>query len=71
MIIETKFHIEGQIEDGTWHMIDRPVAYQADPRAHRAEVIRVLREHGITRYKKVRVAKYVTTIEIIGEDIPV
>lgn len=71
MITETKYHVEGLNPEGEWHMLDRPVEYDADPRAHRDNVVRMLRKMGITRYTRVRLAKYVTTIEIVGEDITV
>jgi len=71
MIFKTEFRIEGLTPEGDWHMIDRPLGTEGDHRAHRDHVVRTLREMGIERYSRVRLAKYVTTIEIMGEDISV
>lgn len=71
MIIKTEWHIEGKNPDGEWHMIDKPLGLEGDHRAHRDHVARMLRDMGIERYSHVRLAKYVTTIEIVGEDIKV
>jgi hypothetical protein len=69
--IEVKWQIEGKSPDGEWHLIDRPLGKEGDHAAHRDHVARMLRDMSISRYSHVRLAKYVTTIEIIGEDIKV
>lgn len=74
MILKTEWHIEGKAPDGTWHILDRPLGpgfQDLDRLAHRDHVARMLRDMGIERYSHVRLAKYVTTIEIVGEDIKV
>jgi len=71
MIFKTEFRIEGLSPDGDWHMIDRPLVTEGDHRAHRDHVVQTLRDMHITRYSRVRLAKYFTTIEIMGEDISV
>jgi hypothetical protein len=69
-VLHTEWRIEGQAEDGTWHTLAIP-GREGDHLAHRNVVIELLRAMGVTGYRRVRLAKYVTTIEIIGEDIKV
>lgn len=71
MIFSTEWRIEGQDPEGNWHMLDKPLKAEGDHLAHRDHVVRMLREHGIKRYSRVRLAKYVTSVEVIGEDISV
>lgn len=67
---KTEWRVEG-LAGGKWHQVDRPADYLPDPRAHRDEVVNMLRENKITRYRKVRLVKYVTTIEVVGGEISV
>lgn len=71
MIVRTEWKIEGLNPEGDWVMLDRPLMAEDDHLERRDLVVRTLRERGVTRYSKVRLAKYVTTAEIAGEDIPV
>ena len=70
-VIKTEFRVEGEDAQGNWHTIGLSPLEDDDPVAERDRVARMLRQHGIRRYGKVRLAKYVTTIDIIGEDITV
>jgi hypothetical protein len=72
-VFKTEWRIEGQDAEGNWHSLDLapPLGVEGDHLAHRDHVVKLLREHGIKRYSHVRLAKYVTTIEIVGEDIRV
>lgn len=65
------FVIEGLNPEGEWHVLSDRLGREGDHLVHRDAVVRELREHGITRYSKVRLKKVVTTIEVIGEDIRV
>lgn len=66
-----EFRIEGLNPAGEWVMLDRPLPVEGDHQAHRAEVIASLRRHGITQYSSVRLMKYVTTAEQVGQEITV
>lgn len=70
-VITTEWRIEGLNPDGDWHTLDRPLKAEGDHLRHRDELVRMLRERGIKRYSRVRLAKYVTSVEVIGEDISV
>lgn len=71
MNTKIEFRVEGLDPDGEWHMLDRPLGIEGDHRAHCDRVVQVIRELNIARYSKVRLVKYVTTVEVIGEDITV
>ncbi len=68
--IKIEWHIEGLSPEGAWCLLGK-LGTEGDHLAHRDSVVRMLREKGIDRYRSVRLAKYVTTIEIIGQDIAV
>ena len=73
-VFSIAYQVEGLTPDGKWVAIDRTLGIEQAPgdhQAHRDHVIKVLRENGVSRYTNVRLAKYVTTAEIIGESIPV
>lgn len=69
-VIKTEWLVEGQTMEGTWHTVGRG-SHEGDNGAYRDSVVNLFRQTGVKRYKKIRLAKYVTTIEIIGEDITV
>lgn len=71
MIFTTEWRIEGQDPEGNWHMLDHPLKAEGDHLRHRDHVVRTLRDMHISRYSKVRLVKYVTSVEVIGEDISV
>lgn len=72
VITSTEWRIEGRAEEeDVWHDLGFIHDDQADPLAQRDRAVKLLREHGIRRYDKVRLAKYVTTVEVVGEDITV
>jgi hypothetical protein len=71
VIIKTEHLVEGLNPDDEWHEVGLVIKDGEDPLAQRDRIARQLREFGIKRYSKVRLAKYVTTIEIVGEDIRV
>jgi hypothetical protein len=70
MTVGTKHVVEGLNPDGSWVEVGLAINHE-DPLAQRDSVVRKLRDFGITRYSKIRLAKYVTTIEVVGEDIRV
>lgn len=68
----TKFQIEGLNPDGEWHLVGlNTLGVEGDHKTHMDHVARMLRDHGITRYSRLRLAKYVTTLEVVGEEITV
>ena len=69
-VIKTEWLVEGQTMEGEWHTVGRG-SREADNLAYRDSVVKLFRQTGMKRYKKVRLARYVTTIEVIGEDITV
>jgi hypothetical protein len=72
MVVKTEWKVEGQDVEGNWHLVGlQAVDPSCDHLAQRDHVVKQLREFGIKRYTMIRLAKYVTTIEIIGEDIRV
>jgi hypothetical protein len=71
VIFKTEHKIEGLNPEGDWVTVGLHVDPDADPRKQRDDTVKMLRHYGIERYSKVRLAKYVTTIEIVGEDISV
>lgn len=72
MIIQTEWRIEGKAEEeDVWHDLGFIHDPSCDHLAQRDRAVRLLRQHGIKRYDKVRLAKHVTTVEIVGEEISV
>jgi ABC-type hemin transport system ATPase subunit len=65
------FQVEGLGPDGQWHLLDQPLGTAGDHAAHRDAVIRTLRDLNIDRYSRVRLVKYVTTSEVVGQEIEV
>ncbi len=71
MIFKIEWRVEGLDPDGNWRLLDRPLGREGDHLGHRDHVVRTLRDMKVSRYSKVRLVKYVTTIEVVGEDVSV
>jgi hypothetical protein len=70
-ITGTAFTVEGQTASGEWHSIGNQVPDADMAVVHRTEVRDMLRQHGITRYKKLRIRKTVTTTWATGQEVEV
>lgn len=65
------FQVEGLNPEGDWVLLDKTMGIEGDHQAHRDHVVRLLRDGGVKRFTRVRLMKYVTASEVVGQEIEV